>query len=87
MKKILLVVSALAVLGLTSCTREFESTINNLTYVNPRKLGGTYTVIQNGTEINHLECVYWSTEDDDAVFKAKNGKHVFVNGSSIIIEE
>ena len=89
MKKIfaVLVLGIALLLGLASCTREFESFTNNYTYTNPRKVGGKYTVIQNGFELQHLECVYWATEDDDAVFKASNGKLVFVNGSSIIIQE
>lgn len=67
--------------------RNFENFRNNITYTNPRQDECTFTVIQNGTEINHLKCVYWSTEDDDSVFVAKNGKKVYVNGSSLVIEE
>lgn len=87
MKKIISVAIMALSFGLIGCTREWETTMNNFTYVNPRKAGGTYTVIQNGVEINHLKCVYWATKDDDAVFEAPNGKLVFVNGSSVIIQE
>jgi hypothetical protein len=67
--------------------RTLETIRNDYNYDNPRKMGGYFTVIQNGTEINHLKCVYWSTSDDDSIFMADNGKRVFVNGSSLIIEE
>lgn len=87
MKKIISVAIMVFAFGFIGCTREWESTINNFTYTNPKKSGGTYTIIQNGTEINHLKCVYWATEDDDSVFEAPNGKLVFVNGSSVVIQE
>ena len=87
MKKIISAMVMVLSFGLVGCTRNWESTVNNFTYTNPKKAGGTYTVIQNSTEINHLKCVYWATEDDDAVFEAPNGKLVFVNGSSVIIQE
>jgi hypothetical protein len=67
--------------------RTLETIRNDYNYDNPRKMGGYFTVIQNGTEINHLKCIYWSTSDDDSIFVADNGKKVFVNGSSLIIEE
>lgn len=87
MKKIIFGAAVILTLGLTGCTREIQRHINNLTYTNPVKQGGKYTVIQNGFELNHLKCVYWSTDDDDSVFEAENGKKIFVNGSSIIVEE
>lgn len=87
MKKIIFGAAAILVLGLTGCTREFQKQINNFTYTNPVKIGGTYTVIQNGLELKHLKCIYWSVDDDDSVFEAENGKRVFVNGSSIVVEE
>ena len=67
--------------------KTMESIRNDYTYDNPRKMNGYFTVIQNGTEIKHLKCIYWSTSDDDSIFMADNGKRVFVNGSSLIIEE
>ena len=87
MKKIIFGAAVILALGLTSCTREFQRYINNFTYTNPIKEGEKYTVIQNGFELNHLKCIYWSTDDDDSVFEAENGKKIFVNGSSIIVEE
>ena len=59
--------------------KTMESIRNDYTYDNPRKM--------NGTEIKHLKCIYWSTSDDDSIFMADNGKRVFVNGSSLIVEE
>ena len=87
MKKIIFGIAVILTVGLTGCTRNFQKEINNFTYTNPKKLGKRYTIIQNGCEIHNLKCVYWSVEDDDSVFEAENGKKVFVNGSSIIIEE
>ena len=87
MKKIIFLIGAISCLGFCSCTRGFERVKNNYAYTNPRKEGKVYTVIQNGTEINHLRCIYWGTEDDDSIFENSNGKKIWVNGSSIIIEE
>lgn len=87
MKKIIFGATVILALGLTGCTRELQRHINNFTYTNPVKEGGKYTVIQNGFELNHLKCIYWSTDDDDSVFEAENGKKIFVNGNSIIVEE
>jgi len=87
MKKIIFGAAVILALGLTGCTREFQRQINNITYTDPKKEGARYTVYQNGFKLNHLECVYWSTDDDDSVFKTENGKKIFVNGSSIIVEE
>ena len=93
MKKIIFGVAVIFALvlafGLTGYNREFQRGINNWTYTNPKKEGARYTVYQNGWEfpVHHLKCVYWSTDDDDSVFEAENGKKVYVNGSSIIIEE
>lgn len=87
MKKLLSLSLLLGVsLVLTGCTRGFQSAINNWTYTSPVKVGGTWTVIQGDTTITGCRCLYWSTEDDDACFE-KDGKKIFVNGSSIIIEE
>lgn len=86
MKKLILLISI--IFCFTSCNlRNLETIRNAYNYDNPRKIGGTFTVIQNGTEINHLKCIYWSTSDDDSIFITNNGKKVFVNGSSLIIEE
>lgn len=87
MKKITFVL--IIVCGLfTSCKlRSIEGIRNNYIYENPRMIDGTFTVIQNGTQIHGLKCIYWSTTDDDSIFVANNGKKVFVNGSSIIIQE
>ena len=89
MKKIIFGAAVILALGLTGCTREFQRQINNITYTNPVKEGGKYTVYQNGWElpVYHLECVYWSTDDDDSVFETENEKKIYVNGSSIIVEE
>lgn len=85
MKKIAML---LIVVGLifTSC-RRFENTVNNLHYQNPRTIGGLWTVKQGNIEINHCKCIYWSTNDDDALFEDSNGKKFFVNGSSMIFQE
>jgi hypothetical protein len=74
---------------MTGCTRKLEDTVNNYRYTNPRKVNSGYcwTVIQPGTELNHLKCIYWSTNDDDCIFENSSGKKVFVNGTSLIIEE
>ena len=89
MKKIIFGAAVIFVLGLTGCNREFQREINNWTYTNPKKEGARYTVYQNGWEFPepHLKCIYWSTDDDDSVFETENGKKIFVNGSSIIVEE
>lgn len=88
MKKIIFGAAVILALGLTGCTRELQRQINNFTYTNPVKEGGKYTVIQNGFELgHHLKCIYWSTDDDDSVFEAENGKKIYVNGSSVIVEE
>ena len=87
MKRTLLVIFAVVSFGFIGCTRTWETTVNNWTYTNPKKVGGKYTVIQNGVELNNLKCVYWATEDDDSVFETPNGKLVFVNGSSIVVQE
>lgn len=73
--------------GLTGCTRNLQREINNFTYTNPKKLGKRYTIIQNGYELHNLKCVYWSVDDDDSVFETEDGKKIYINGSSIIIEE
>ena len=87
-KLILLVLLVLIGFCFVGCNlRKWETIRNDYTYVNPRKMDRYFTVIQNGTEIKHLKCVYWSTTDDDSIFMADNGKMVFVNGSSLIIEE
>jgi hypothetical protein len=89
MKKIIFGAAVILALGLTGCTREIQREINNWTYTNPKKEDARYTVYQNGHEfpVHHLKCIYWSTDDDDSVFEAENGKKIFVNGSSIIVEE
>lgn len=89
MKRVLLLLSVILGLGLTSCSRGVESFYNDFSssYTNPRRSGGTYTVYQNTLKFEHLKCVYWSTEDDDSVFKDANGNLYYVNGSSIIVEE
>ena len=87
MKKILVVVAIVTVALFSSCTREFEHMKNNYTYINPIKAGGTFTIYQNGMKFEHLKCIYWSTEDDDACFVNEAGKKIFVNGSSVIIQE
>lgn len=87
MKKVIFLIGIIACLGLCSCTRKLEAFRNNYAYSNPRQENKIYTVIQNGTEINHLRCIYWGTEDDDSIFENSEGKKIWVNGSSIIIEE
>ena len=91
MKKIIFGIAVILTLGLTvgltGCTRNFQREINNFTYTNPKKLGKRYTIIQNGFELHNLKCIYWSVDDDDSVFEAEDGKKIYVNGSSIIIEE
>lgn len=73
--------------GLTVCTRNLQREINNFTYTNPKKLGKRYTIIQNGYELHNLKYVYWTVDDDASVFETEDGKKIYVNGSSIIIEE
>jgi len=88
MKKIFIALGMFVVCSLTSCTREMETLKNNYTYTNPlREKGSKFTVVQNGVEIKHLKCIYWSTEDGDSVFVTDNGKKIFVDGSCIVIEE
>lgn len=87
MKKALIVVAVLTVALFSSCTRAYESLKNNYTYTNPVKIGGTFTIYQNGMKFEHLKCIYWSTEDDDACFVNEAGKKIFINGSSVIIQE
>lgn len=72
--------------GMTGC-RQVEDFVNDFRYTNPRQTGCTYTVYQNNLKFEHLKCVYWSTEDDDAIFKDFSGKQYYINGSSIIVEE
>lgn len=86
MKKFFVIGLVVISLITCSCTRNMKSFTNNFTYESP-KPKTLYTVIQNKTKIEHLRCVYWSTEDDDSIFINQNGKKIFVNGSSIIIEE
>lgn len=71
---------------LSGCTRGICKFANNFTYTRPSS-EKTYTVVQNGFELNNLKCIYWSTDDDDSCFETEDGRKVFVNGSSIIIEE
>lgn len=90
MKKIIFGAAVILALGLTGCKREFQKELNNWTYTNPKEdKNARYTVYQNGCEfpVHHLKCVYWSTDDDDSVFETEDGKKIFVNGSSIIVEE
>ena len=87
MKKIIFGIAVILTLSLTGCTRKFQREINNWTYTNPKKLGKRYTIIQNGYELHNLKCIYWSVDDDDSAFETESGKKVYVNGSSIIIEE
>ena len=75
-----------ATVALSSCTRGMQGVINNWTYTSPSQIGGTWTVIQGSTTITGCKCLYWSTDDDDSCF-VKDGKKIFVNGSSIIIQE
>lgn len=81
MKKLLLVC-----LLLTGCGRGWEDLKNEWKYSNPCKNGGKYTIIQNNYKIENTKCIYWATRDDDAIFE-KNGHKIYVNGSSIIIQE
>lgn len=88
MKKAIFGIAVIFIIGLTVCTRNLQREINNFTYTNPKKLGKRYTIIiQNGYELHNLKCVYWSVDDDDSVFETEDGKKIYVNGSSIIIEE
>ena len=72
--------------GLTSC-KSCEGLNNEFRYTNPRKDGGTYTVYQNNLKFEHLRCIYWSTDDDDAIFKDADGIIYYINGTSIIVKE
>ncbi len=83
MKKALFVVSLML---LAACGREWEDVKNDWKYTNPCMKGGKYTIIQNNYKIENAKCVYWATKDDDAIFE-KNNQKIYVNGSSIIIEE
>ncbi len=89
MKKTLFAVLGLSVLFInTGCRRSLQNYVNDLSYKNPKIIGGLWTVKQGDSEIKHLECIYWSTNDDDAIFRnPENGKVIFVNGSSLIFEE
>lgn len=91
MKKIIFGIAVILTVGLTVgltvCTRNLQREINNFTYTNPKKLGKRYTIIQNGYELHNLKYVYWTVDDDDSVFETEDGKKIYVNGSSIIIEE
>lgn len=91
MKKIIFGIAVILTVGLTVgltvCTRNLQRENNNFTYTNPKKLGKRYTIIQNGYELHNLKYIYWSLDDDDSVFETENGKKIYVNGSSIIIEE
>ena len=87
MKKAIFWIVVILTVGLTGCTRNLQREINNFTYTNPKKLGKRYTIIQNGYELHNLKCVYWSVDDDDSVFETEDGKKIYINGSSIIIEE
>ena len=85
MKKIFILVLFSGIM-FSSCTRGVRSFANNFTYKNPVNTGGYWTIIQGETKIEHCKCIYWSTEDDDACFM-KDGKQIFVNGSSITLQE
>lgn len=87
MKKLFIVLIVVSLLFMGCKLRSIENIRNNFNYENPRTINCTFTVIQNGIKICGLKCVYWSTEDDDALFITEDGKKVFVNGSSIIIQE
>ena len=84
---IAVILAVILAVGLTVCTRNLQREINNFTYTNPKKLGKRYTIIQNGYELHNLKYVYWTVDDDDSVFETEDGKKIYVNGSSIIIEE
>ena len=86
MKRVIFWIVVILTVGLTGCTRNLQREINNFTYTNPKKLGKRYTIIQNGYELHNLKYVYWSV-DDDSVFETEDGKKIYINGSSIIIEE
>lgn len=81
MKKILFIL-----LCLTGCGREWEDFKNEWKYSNPCIDGGRYTIVQNGYKIENTKCLYWATQDDDSIFE-KNEHKIYVNGSSIIIQE
>ena len=87
MKRVIFGIVVILTVGLTGCTRNLQREINNFTYTNPKKLGKRYTIIQNAYELYNLKCVYWSTDDDDSVFETEDEKKIYINGSSIIIEE
>ena len=86
MKRVIFWIVVILTVGLTGCTRNLQREINNFTDTNPKKLGKRYTIIQNGYELHNLKYVYWSV-DDDSVFETEGGKKIYINGSSIIIEE
>lgn len=74
------------VLMMAGCSREWEDAKNDWKYTTPCMEGGRYTIIQNSFKIENTKCIYWVTSDDDAIFE-KDGQRIYVNGSSIIVEE
>ncbi len=51
----------------------------------PCKESEKYTIIQNNYKIENTKCIY-RAQDDYAIFE-KNGHKIYVNGSSVIIQE
>lgn len=75
-------------LGCVSCSVAMKNMSTMSSYKDPQTIGGYWTVtMQTGQTFNHVQCTYWGTDDDTAVFKMDDGTTICQSGAVVCIKE
>lgn len=86
MKKAIIIIIMAAVLLLTSCERAKKNFSTMSTYKDPQSIGGYWDVtMQTGQTFHHVQCTYWGTNDDTAVFKMDDGTIICQSGAVVCV--
>ena len=84
-----LIVSFLIIIfciSIVSCAGDRKLWLQNKTYKDPQTLGGYWDVtMQTGQIFKHVECIYWGTDDDTAVFEMDDGTLVVQSGACVCV--
>ena len=88
MKKLLLVIVLVFLFfSLISCASERKAWSQMSTYKDPQTIGGYWDItMQTGQTFYHVQCIYWGTNDDTAVFKMDDGTIICQSGAVVCVE-
>ena len=88
MKKLLLIVLlTFLFFSLISCAADRKAWSQAATYKDPQTIGGYWDITSStGQTFIHVQCIYWGTNDDTAVFKMDDGTIICQSGAIVCVE-